>query len=69
MTSMLMLSSRSMRLHARDDLGGLNLSDVPAVFAEVGNMRNLEDVTLLLDPAFQEATALALRAALEEFLG
>ena len=56
-------------LIARDDLGGLNLSDVPAVFVEVGNMRNDTDVALLLDPEFRQATAVAIRAALEEFLG
>jgi N-acetylmuramoyl-L-alanine amidase len=34
----------------RDDLGGLNLSDVPAVFLGAGNMRNASDAALL--PAF-----------------
>ena len=39
----------------RDDLGGLNLSDVPAVFLEAGNMRNPADAALLTDPGHQFA--------------
>ena len=34
-------------LSARSDLGGLNLSDVPKVFVETGNMRNRSDAPLL----------------------
>lgn len=52
----------------RDDLGGLNLSDVPAVFLETGNMRNETDATLLADQEFQETIARAILAALVEFL-
>lgn len=52
----------------RDDLGGLNLSDVPAVFLETGNMRNLEDAALLVDPLFQRAVADAIVEAMVAFL-
>lgn len=52
----------------RDDLGGLNLSDVPVVFLEAGNMRNQADAALLTDSTFQEDAADAISAALVEFL-
>ena len=52
----------------RDDLGGLNLSNVPAVFLEAGNMRNTADVVLLTDPEFQTVIADAVVAALISFL-
>jgi N-acetylmuramoyl-L-alanine amidase len=52
----------------RDDLGGLNLSDVPAVFLETGNMRNDEDAVLLADPGFRDTAAAAISAALVRFL-
>jgi N-acetylmuramoyl-L-alanine amidase len=51
----------------RGDLGGLNLSDIPAVFLEAGNMRNPEDLALLRNPAFQESVAAAILAALVDF--
>jgi len=56
-------------LSRRDDLGGLNLSDVPVVFLESGNMKNATDAALLTDPAFQASLADALAAGLVEFLG
>lgn len=52
----------------RDDLGGLNLSDVPAVFLEMGNMKNATDAALLTDPAFQQQVAEAVATAVEQFL-
>jgi N-acetylmuramoyl-L-alanine amidase len=52
----------------RGDLGGLNLSKVPAVFLEAGNMRNAEDLALLRSPAFQEKIARSILAALIDFL-
>ncbi len=52
----------------RDDLGGLNLSDVPAVFLETGNMRNTDDAALLTDPAFRDTAADAIVSALVQFL-
>ncbi len=55
-------------LSRRSDLGGLNLSDVPVVFLEAGNMKNAADVALLLDPDFREKEADAIAAALVSFL-
>lgn len=52
----------------RDDLGGLNLSDVPAVFLEAGNMRNDLDAELLSDPDFQLLIARAIHDAFVDFL-
>lgn len=53
----------------RDDLGGLTLSDVPVVFLEAGNMRNVEDASMLRDTEFQEAIARAIVEAISAFLG
>lgn len=53
---------------ARSDLGGLNLSSVPKVFIETGNMRNRADATRLADPTFRQREAEALAIALEQFL-
>jgi N-acetylmuramoyl-L-alanine amidase len=55
-------------LVARSDLGGLNLSDVPKVFIESGNMRNARDAALLERPGFREREARALALALAGFL-
>lgn len=44
----------------RDDLGGLNLSNVPIVFVELGNMRNPQDAAILTDASGQEAIAEAI---------
>lgn len=52
----------------RDDLGGLNLSDVPIVFLEAGNMRNPVDAGLLTDPNHQAEIAGAITRAVVEFL-
>lgn len=51
-------------LDLRDDLGGLNLSEVPKVFVELGNMRNAADARLLKQPAQRERMAAALATAL-----
>lgn len=53
---------------ARDDLGGLNLSDVPVVFLEAGNLRNATDAALLVSAPFQSEVAGAIVDALVEFL-
>jgi N-acetylmuramoyl-L-alanine amidase len=55
-------------LSVRSDLGGLNLSDVPKVFVETGNMRNARDAALLSTPAFRDREARALAAGLRAFL-
>ena len=53
---------------ARDDLGGLNLSTVPKVLIECGNMRNATDAALLVSPAWQQQAARAIAAGITTFL-
>jgi N-acetylmuramoyl-L-alanine amidase len=53
----------------RDDLAGLNLTTVPKVLVECGNMRNATDAALLTSAAFQKEIARALAAAIMRFLG
>jgi N-acetylmuramoyl-L-alanine amidase len=55
-------------LSMRSDLGGLNLSDVPKVFVETGNMRNRRDARLLESPAFRERIARSISAGLARYL-
>jgi N-acetylmuramoyl-L-alanine amidase len=52
----------------RDDLAGLNLTTVPKVLVECGNMRNATDAALLIQPSFQRALARAFTAAIVRFL-
>jgi N-acetylmuramoyl-L-alanine amidase len=52
----------------RDDLAGLNLTTMPKVLIECGNMRNATDAALLTSAAFQEQIARALEAAIIRFL-
>ena len=52
----------------RNDLAGLNLSSVPKVFIECGNMRNATDAALLISPAWQAQAAQALANGIETFL-
>ncbi|CAD5943270.1 N-acetylmuramoyl-L-alanine amidase [Streptomyces cyaneofuscatus] len=44
-------------LDTRDDLGGLNLSTVPKVFVECGNMRDPKDAALLTDARWRQKAA------------
>jgi len=53
----------------RDDLAGLNLTTVPKVLIECGNMRNATDAGLLVTARFQRQVASALAAAVVAFLG
>jgi N-acetylmuramoyl-L-alanine amidase len=53
---------------ARDDLAGLNLTTVPKVLIECGNMRNATDARLLTATWFQRAAARAMEAAIIRFL-
>jgi N-acetylmuramoyl-L-alanine amidase len=53
---------------SRDDLGGLNLTTVPKVMVECGNMPNPTDAALLVDPGFQKQAAGALATAITTFL-
>ncbi len=55
-------------LDRRSDLGGLNLSDVPKVFVETGNMRNATDARLLANARFRRREAQALARGLAAFL-
>ena len=55
-------------IEPRDDLAGINLSTVPKVFVECGNMQNPTDAALLVDPAWQQLAATALAAGLTDFL-
>jgi N-acetylmuramoyl-L-alanine amidase len=52
----------------RDDLAGLNLTTVPKILIECGNMRNATDAALLAAPAFQQRLAAAFTAAIVTFL-
>jgi N-acetylmuramoyl-L-alanine amidase len=58
----------SQGLDVRTDLGGLNLSTVPKVFIECGNMRNASDAARLSAPAFRQRIARALAAGFTAFL-
>jgi N-acetylmuramoyl-L-alanine amidase len=55
-------------LDVRSDLGGLNLSTVPKVFIECGNMRNATDAPLLKSPDFRQRAAAALFQSIVAFL-
>lgn len=52
----------------RDDLAGLNLTRVPKVLIECGNMKNHTDAGLLVTRRFQQNAAKALAAAIVRFL-
>ncbi len=56
-------------LQPRDDLAGLNLTTVPKVLIECGNMRNATDAALLTSTSFQKKAAAAIGAAMIKFLG
>ena len=52
----------------RDDLAGLNLTTVPKVLIECGNMRNRTDARLLVRPSFQRLAARAIAEAIAFYL-
>jgi N-acetylmuramoyl-L-alanine amidase len=52
----------------RDDLAGLNLTTMPKVLIECGNMRNAADARLLVQSRVQRKIASALAAAIVKFL-
>ena len=52
----------------RSDLGGLNLSQVPKVFLECGNMRNPEDAARLSDPSWRQRAAQGIADGIARFL-
>jgi N-acetylmuramoyl-L-alanine amidase len=55
-------------LQPRNDLAGLNLTTVPKVLIECGNMRNATDADLLVTPSFQQAAAAAMAQAITTYL-
>lgn len=52
----------------RDDLGGLNLSKVPKVFVEAGNMGSSRDAAILESPEGRQAEAAAIAAGILRYL-
>ena len=52
----------------RDNLAGLNLTTVPKVLIECGNMRNSTDAALLVRTSFQRLAAHALAEAIASYL-
>ncbi|MFI6787353.1 N-acetylmuramoyl-L-alanine amidase [Nonomuraea sp. NPDC050383] len=58
----------SKALDFRSDLGGLNLSTVPKIFIECGNMRNAAEAAKFRDPAFRQRIALALANGMQHYL-
>ncbi|WP_166022857.1 N-acetylmuramoyl-L-alanine amidase [Streptomyces chilikensis] len=55
-------------LVTREDLGGLNLSKVPKVFIECGNMRNGKDAALLTSAAWRQKAAQGISGGIVGFL-
>jgi len=56
-------------INHRNDLAGLNLTRVPKVLIECGNMTNPIDAAMLVSATFQRRIARALEAAIIRFLG
>ncbi|MEU2233679.1 N-acetylmuramoyl-L-alanine amidase [Streptomyces vietnamensis] len=55
-------------LDVRDDLGGLNLSTVPKVFVECGNMRDPKDARLLTSSTWRQKAAQGLADGIATYL-
>jgi N-acetylmuramoyl-L-alanine amidase len=55
-------------LDTRNDLGGLNLSTVPKVLIETGNMRSATDAALLESPAFRQLVAAGIAEGVSDFV-
>jgi N-acetylmuramoyl-L-alanine amidase len=55
-------------LDVRKDLGGLNLSTVPKVFIECGNMRDAKDAALLTSGAWRQKAAQGMSDGIVSFL-
>lgn len=55
-------------LDARKDLGGLNLSKIPKVLTELGNMENASDARMMKRAKWREHVARALRSGIAEYL-
>ncbi|MFD4219098.1 N-acetylmuramoyl-L-alanine amidase [Streptomyces griseus] len=55
-------------LDTRNDLGGLNLSTVPKVFVECGNMRDPKDAALLTSASWRQKAARGLADGISSYL-
>ncbi|MFD4029038.1 N-acetylmuramoyl-L-alanine amidase [Streptomyces sp. NPDC058637] len=55
-------------LDTREDLGGLNLSTVPKVFIECGNMRDPKDAALLTSAGWRQKAALGIAEGVSGYL-
>ncbi|WUJ32686.1 N-acetylmuramoyl-L-alanine amidase [Streptomyces sp. NBC_00388] len=55
-------------LDTRSDLGGLNLSTVPKVFIECGNMRDPKDAALLTSESWRQKAAQGIADGISSFL-
>jgi N-acetylmuramoyl-L-alanine amidase len=55
-------------LDYRKDLGGLNLSTVPKIFIECGNMRNANEAAKFKNAAFRQRIAESLAKGLQNYL-
>lgn len=55
-------------LSERSDLGGLNLSDVPKIFIETGNMQNPTDTSFLERDSFRQQAAQGIADGLARYL-
>jgi N-acetylmuramoyl-L-alanine amidase len=60
--------TRTGGLVTRSDLGGLNLSTVPKVFIECGNMRNAVDARRMASRSWRQQAAQALATGLTRYL-
>lgn len=56
-------------LSPRDDLGGLNLSERPAVLVECGNMRNATEAAAFTSPDGRQSYAAAIAAGILTYVG
>ncbi|WP_307831904.1 N-acetylmuramoyl-L-alanine amidase [Prauserella cavernicola] len=56
-------------LSGRDDLAGLNLSEVPAVLVECGNMRNPDEASVMSTPEGRQRYADAITEGVLAYLG
>ncbi|MGW8889003.1 N-acetylmuramoyl-L-alanine amidase [Streptomyces sp. NPDC055749] len=55
-------------LDTRNDLGGLNLSTVPKVFVECGNMRDPKDAALLTSAEWRQKAAVGIAEGISSYL-
>ncbi|AJE85903.1 putative membrane protein [Streptomyces albus] len=55
-------------LDTRSDLGGLNLSTVPKVFIECGNMRDAKDAALVTSSDWRQKAAQGISEGIQSFL-